>query len=237
MACVHACMHACRLAATWLEYHRDLLEQEFAFVGVPGDKLEHVEEQESKTNAEIMHREYDHVFTVWCTGRAGIDGMLVQLELLRRQDLVGSVIKLVRGTSDRISFKVLLEPTFGDNFVFAMVKKQQATAYAKDMADLAYFCPERKSGDRFGIPESFSVMSEIGEVSTTLFDREFMRMLSEYEHSIELLHISDRYIRTRQEEETALNAGNTPDTKKIILFTARRKKNFCLFARKNLGSF
>lgn len=57
-----------------------------------------------------------------------------------------------------------------DSFVLCVAKKSAVAKIQKDMAEVALFCPDRKSGDRFGLPSSFTVMSETGESVFALLD-------------------------------------------------------------------
>ena len=47
------------------------------------------------------------------------------------------------------------------------------------MNDIATFCPERKSADKFGAPaDVFSIMSEIPEASASMMDSKMTAMLN-----------------------------------------------------------
>jgi len=59
------------------------------------------------TSAEVqstggLMKEAENIYTLWCTGRTYCEGMLVTLKLLKRQDLVSSIARLVRPVCDQI---------------------------------------------------------------------------------------------------------------------------------------
>ena len=38
-----------------------------------------------------MTKEADHVYTLWCSGRSNMEGMLVTLRMLKRQDVFSQI--------------------------------------------------------------------------------------------------------------------------------------------------
>lgn len=62
----------------------------------------------AETDGEISNKpfkfikEADHVFTIWCSGRLYVEGMLVTLKLKKRQDLFTSGWRIFRPTQDQI---------------------------------------------------------------------------------------------------------------------------------------
>ena len=67
------------LASEWFEKSSPFLETQFALIGDAGEK--------ETISSMSMTREADHVFTLWCSGRANIEGLLVTLKLIKRQDV------------------------------------------------------------------------------------------------------------------------------------------------------
>ena len=43
-----------------------------------------------------MTKEADHVYTLWCSGRNNMEGMLVTLRMLKRQDVFSQIHQNVR---------------------------------------------------------------------------------------------------------------------------------------------
>ncbi len=52
-------------------------------------------------SGELM-KESENVYSLWCSGRVCCEGMLVTLKLLKRQDLVSTIAKMFKPTSDQI---------------------------------------------------------------------------------------------------------------------------------------
>ena len=68
----------------WFNSHGTLLELQFTLVGDDGTKnIEDIQEP--------MTKESENIFTFWCSGHISREGILVELKLLKRQDLVGVI--------------------------------------------------------------------------------------------------------------------------------------------------
>jgi hypothetical protein len=50
----------------------------------------------------VLMKEAENVYALWCSGRMYCEGMLVTLKLLKRQDLVSTIARLVRPANDQI---------------------------------------------------------------------------------------------------------------------------------------
>jgi hypothetical protein len=50
----------------------------------------------------VLMKESENVYALWCSGRTCVEGMLVQLKLLKRQDLVNVLLHLFKPASDQI---------------------------------------------------------------------------------------------------------------------------------------
>lgn len=82
-----------KLADTWFEVHRDLLERNFTLVGDDGKK-----EPESSG----LVKETENVFMLWCSGRVHVEGMLIEIKLIKRQDLINTITRLIYPSTDQI---------------------------------------------------------------------------------------------------------------------------------------
>lgn len=47
-------------------------------------------------------KESENVYALWCSGRTCVEGMLVELKFLKRQDLVSSISRIFKPASDQI---------------------------------------------------------------------------------------------------------------------------------------
>ena len=92
-----------RVATAWYNTHRALLESNFALVGDDGAK--NVEDIENK-----LVKESEHGFTLWCSGRVGCESMLVEIKMLKRQDLVSLIANLMKPANDQVDKIFLPSP-------------------------------------------------------------------------------------------------------------------------------
>lgn len=139
--------------------------------------------------------------------------MLVELKLIKRQDLVAIIAGMMRPTLDQIHVKVTMNKEDMDSFVFAVASKKTAGHMSKEMADISVYCPERKSGEKFNIPGHFSVMSEIAEATSAMLDSKMTTIFNKYGDFIDYLHFSDQYAGVKQADDNG--ALKLPDTQKV----------------------
>jgi len=85
------------MANTWFDVHKELLYSNFALVGDDGKK--------EIENAGLI-KETESVFTLWCSGRVCVEGMLVELRFLKRQDLVNVISRYIKPALVQIIIKV-----------------------------------------------------------------------------------------------------------------------------------
>lgn len=197
-----------KLANVWLQSHKQILQQNFHLVGDDG--------KTENENSGLV-KESENMYTLWCSGRTCCEGMLVELRFLKRQDLVHVISQTLRPACDQITVKVTMNPDDMDLFVFAIANKKIAAKLAKDMTDISTFCPEKKSVDKFGLPQSFFIMYEAGEVASAILDAKFTAAVNKYEDLIEFIHFSDQYSGTKQPEES--QPAKAPDVKKVLIFS------------------
>lgn len=116
-----------KLANLWLSTHRSLLEDNFVLVGDDG-----------KVENEGGHfmKESESLYTLWCSGRSCCEGMLVELKMIKRQDLVAILADIMRPAQDQIHFKVEISKEAMDSFVFCVAARRTGTKLFKEMADL-----------------------------------------------------------------------------------------------------
>lgn len=76
----------------WFQTHRAVLEKNFAVVGDDGLSVEVPKSEQNESGSLIKDSESN--YALWCTGRHGIEGMLIQLKLIKRQDLINGTLLL-----------------------------------------------------------------------------------------------------------------------------------------------
>ena len=117
-----------RLANLWLSTHKSLLDDNFTLVGDDG-KLE------NESTPGFM-KESESLYTLWCSGRTCCEGMLVELKMAKRQDLIAILSDLLKPTQDQIHVKVDISKDVMDPFVFCVASKRTASKFFKEMYDL-----------------------------------------------------------------------------------------------------
>jgi hypothetical protein len=195
------------IANYWFQAHKELLEENFHLVGDDG-----------KTEIENMGliKQSESVYTLWCSGRTCCEGMLVELRLLKRQDLVHVLSQIFKPSSDQIIIKVFMNQEDMDSFVFALSNKKTALKMGKEMADIATYCPEKKSVDKFGLSNTFVAFSEVGEVTSAILDSKVTTVISKFEDYIEYIHFSDQFLGPKSQDES--QAAKPPEVVKILMF-------------------
>ncbi len=198
-----------RVAQAWFDHHRTLLESNFSLVGDDGAKeVDDIEQQ--------LVKEAEHCFALWCSGRAGCEGMLVEIKLLKRQDLVSVIANLMKPAHDQVQIRVNMDDM--DTFVFCLAgRKATAAKMAKEMADISTFCPERRSAEKYGVPAKFCVMSEMAEVAAGMLDSKMVAILNKYPDAVESVHFSDQYTGPKPGDDQ--QPTEQPEGKKVLIFT------------------
>lgn len=197
-----------RLADSWFEGYRDLLENNFCLVGDDGKK--------EIENLGLI-KETENVFTLWCSGRTCVEGMLVELRFIKRQDLINSISRIVMPSHDEILIRVYLNQDAMDTFVFTAAHKKIAPKLVKEMNDFATFAPKIKSMEKYGVSDTnYVMMNEIGEVAGAILDSKIVSLLNKYPDAIQYIHISDQYSGYRLNEDAPL--VKFPDRRRIMMF-------------------
>lgn len=195
------------IASLWLSTHKSLLEDNFVLVGDDGKK-----ETEGSTLSFI--KESESVYTLWCSGRTCCEGMLVELKMIKRQDLVSLIAGIMKPVNDQLHIKVEMSPDSMDNFVFCVANKKQAAKMGKEMNDLSKFCTlVNKTEEKYNIP-GYSLLSEIAEASSSILDSRLIAALNKYSHLIEYIYASDQYSGPVQQEDP--NTLKQPEVKRIL---------------------
>ncbi|XP_055713303.1 PAT complex subunit CCDC47 [Phlebotomus papatasi] len=196
-----------KLANLWLSTHRSLLEENFVLVGDDG-KLEN--------ESHGLVKESESTFTLWCSGRTCCEGMLVELKMIKRQDLVAIIAGLIRPSLDQVHMKIEMSRDVMDTFVFCVGTKKTVTKMFKEQSDLSKFCTlVNKSEEKYKVPMGFSVLSEIPEASQGVLDSRMVAALNKYAPLIEYIHISDQFCGIVQQEDP--NNLKQPEVKRMLM--------------------
>lgn len=192
------------IANSWLSNHWQLLKANFAFIGDDGRADPGLVVDGG--SGEFL-RESDSTYSLWCSGRVCCEGMLVQLKLLKRQDLVSVMATMLRGGVDQLNVCVSLCADEMDAIVFAVANRRSAARLVRDMPDLSSYCPERRSAERYGLVSSYVVMSEVHEAIGLLLDDRVCSALNKHSALIDFIHVSDQYTGPKQLDENGSGNG------------------------------
>ncbi|XP_038044628.1 coiled-coil domain-containing protein 47-like [Patiria miniata] len=199
-----------KLSTAWLNSHLELLESNFALVGDDGSQ------KDPPVTGQLL-KESESRYCLWCSGRSCCEGMLVELKLLKRQDLVSVVAKLMKPGSDEILITVTMNSEDMDSFILFAGRKKIASKMQKDMQDLSQYCQDKRSGEKYGLPSSSVVFAESAEVIQGVVDGKISSCLGQYEDMFEYLHFSDQFsgLKPNADDE---QPSKMPDTKKVLIF-------------------
>ncbi|KRY91951.1 Coiled-coil domain-containing protein 47 [Trichinella pseudospiralis] len=195
------------LAVAWFDSNRPFLEENFSIVGDDGISPE--------VTKNVLIKESENHYIVWCSGRQGCIGMEIHLKLIKRQDLLSLILYIIRPKFDIIEIKIILNPEEMDPFVFALGTKRSAIKNAKEIMDLNLYCSEKKNVEKLGLPSSYVLHSEIGEVATGLLDSKMVSALCKYKDVIDYIHISDQFVGIKPIEME--NMAKPPETAKVVM--------------------
>lgn len=235
-----------KFAQDWYEHSRDLLKQQFSLVGgAPqlndGSQKKGDEERREDTNSTSVKKQKGLIkttesqYTLWNSGRVGMDGLLIEINLLKRQDLFNMALNVLKPATDNLILRFLLNQDGYENFVFCLAHKTQAPKLARDLVDINTFCPKRKPLSQYGIDsERLFVMSELSDVTSFIFDQKTIAFIKKHEQSIKFIHITDQYSTVKSED--VLPAQKLANSKRMATFsfnfpfTALDRAEFILFS-------
>lgn len=211
-----------RLAQAWFQSHRELLERNFYVVGDDGtsanllasgdaakktNAIEDTPEPAENSNDDFdgkLIKDSENSYGLWCTGRQTCDGMLAQLKLVKRQDLINGVImQMIKPQSDQIilSVEYPAQRDTLDSFVFCLTNKKQSKRLFEDYQDLSSFCSEKKlqSESTAGmlndsVATKYVMLNESSEIPNAILDARVCAFLNKYPDMVDYLLISDQYI-------------------------------------------
>lgn len=232
------------LAKQWYENSKDIMKHQFALVGgAPqlndgNQKKDDDGDQNAATTKKQkgLIKTSDSVYTLWNSGRVGMDGLLIELNLLKRQDLFSMALNLLRPTSDTLVLRFLLNQEGYENFVFCLAHKSLAPKLARDMVDISMFCSKRKPISQYGVEsEKIFVMSELSDVVTFILESKTVAFIKKYERAIKYIHITDQYSTVRQTDDIQ-PAQKLVNSKRMAIFsfnfpeTATERADYFMFA-------
>merc|ERR1719466_21369 len=103
-----------------------------------------------------------------------------------------------------------------DNFIFAVASKKTSLKLSKEIYDINTYCPERRAAEKYGIQGSYFVMSEVGEIASSMLDAKLVSMFKKYPNVIDTIHFSDQYSGPKPTEDQ--QPMELPQGKKVLIF-------------------
>ena len=174
------------LPKLFIVHKRDLLERNFSLVGDNG-QTRNIPTADDQINNELttnnMHKESESLYILWCSGRTSLESMLIEIRFIKRQCLFNSLAALIKSINDTIIYTIDYSKDDMETFVFCLAKKRCAAKLHRDMNDLSQFCSERKNAEKRGLSGNYQILSEFGEVSSTIIDNRVADFIEKYELS------------------------------------------------------
>ncbi|CAL8113956.1 unnamed protein product [Orchesella dallaii] len=182
-----------KIAQSFFDINWNILEDNFMMLG----DSTILEDEQGTRNYQKMS---DSIYQMWCSGRVCCEGMLVELKLLKRQDLVSILANMFRPAKDVLRVSVEMGREDMDSVVFALANKKAATKMSKEYNDLINYCPEKKPAEKYGLPSQFVVMSELSEASSTILDSKTCAVITKFASLIDSIHFTDQFTGLRSAE-------------------------------------
>jgi hypothetical protein len=169
------------IADQFLKGNESLLNSLFVLVGDDGG-----------INNGRYVKESEHQYTLWCTGRNGLECAIFELRLIKRQDFISRMMLLFKPIQDELVVKLFLNEEAMDTYVFCLTNRGAGLKQMRELNDVQTYCTQRK--DRMGLAsDQLLILSELGDVASQLLDQSTLSFLNEEEASVNYIHISDQF--------------------------------------------
>lgn len=118
-----------KIAHMWLDNFTSFLDKNSLFLGING---------KFKVDEEGFTKDSESLYTMRCTGSSTCIGksMLIELRMIKRQDLMSLMVGLVRPQQDQLHLKINLKCNFMETFVMCVGTKKTVTKFFKEYSDL-----------------------------------------------------------------------------------------------------
>jgi len=172
-------------ARHWLDESFPVLKQQFYGMGVPCKPAENFRESRIQKHS-IIQKCSPSKFLIYASGRKYCTGALFSLELSPRQDIFSPVYHIFNMTNDRLVVDIPMEDM--EPVVFTLVRRTEYPFVAhafRDVSLLARQVPLEM------LPHTLWCMTDYNELLTTFLGPQVNTFISQYEHLIDVIHISD----------------------------------------------
>lgn len=188
-----------KIAEAWMNQFRDLFQTQFYQVGLnPGS---------GAGDEDLLEKESQHLFKLFASGRKNCKGMMAQLELCKRHDLLSYTFGLFSNTSDRLILDVMMDDDSMGPFVFAVVPTKGFVGFQADKLDLKHYA---KRVPLEMLPSSMVLLTDCRELIPILLQDKVLKILHKYQDLFVSLHVTD--------QNTVTRLGTSTVSKKAIQF-------------------
>jgi len=220
------------LAQRWFDAAESFLQTQFAMVGDAGEA--------AVESSLTMTKEADHVYTLWCSGRSNMEGMLVTLRMLKRQDVFSQIHQnFVSPQTDRMIVKITLDKI--EPMCMVIGRSHAIREIAENYPDISYFCGDKiRGGEKYNL-NGHSVLTESAD-ALSIFDKKALGVMNgPVGDCLVSMHISDQFCGARVPEGEEME----PISKVLILvfemsdveLTATTAIKFSMYIADQLNKF
>eukprot|EP00054_Salpingoeca_dolichothecata_P038982 m.14941 g.14941 ORF g.14941 m.14941 type:complete len:476 (-) comp9422_c0_seq1:67-1494(-) len=167
-----------KIARTWLISNEELLNENFALVGL-------------KDGTQLIS-ESAHEKVLYGTGRRNCRSFTATLDLIKRHDLMSMFTDRVNLSHDRFSITIEMQPNSMGPLVFAVMQKTAEKRFRGESDDLKFF-PKTYNGEKWGLPSNLIVLTDSMFVADSILVEEVVKLLTEHKETLELMHFTDQY--------------------------------------------
>ncbi|CAE7706893.1 ccdc47, partial [Symbiodinium microadriaticum] len=170
-----------KIAVNWINTYKSYFDENFAFMSSASTA-------KPDPNA-LLHRETLADYSFFASGRVNCAGMYLEINLLKRHDVVMRVIDaLAFPFHDKVTIQIPLNPNVDSIFLLAVCRKGKQEAFRSQRKEFQEFSPQ-VSTSLFS--SAMIVMCEAPDAIQQLFDSQAMKCLGDLEDMIELICVSD----------------------------------------------
>jgi hypothetical protein len=179
------------LACRWLLINIKAFQLQFATLGanaLRGDELR-PEDVERPFRSRLLEADGARNYRFYASGRVLCHSILVELDLKPRQDLLSLAYSFFYRWEDTVYVDVPMVDARMGPFVFSLVRNIDITFCRKTMIDIALFTREVPLEL---LPRNMVCMTDCSELVPQLLTPTVVRILSDFQDEIELVHLSDQ---------------------------------------------
>lgn len=150
---------------------------------------------------QLLARETCSSFLYYATGSRRCSGVLVRISLTKRHDLFMLLWSLFNPVTDTVEVEVALDDNDIEPMVFAITRKRDVKKLLQDVPHLQDYAGITRAAS---LPTGLVCLSETGVLLDPILQPPAVKILSEHEDLLELMHFTD------QNEQPIMGQRETP---------------------------